>query len=350
MRKHSIICALHLSMCLATVLFFVFSFMVKAEEPVEVPETDTHNLVDITVELEDSSRFMGISVYQIGEYRDGDFAYISPYKDLVQYDYYTLQKDSTKESHVLKFCDYIEENSLEGDYQINVINGTGAITGLEPGLYLLEQNMQTDYNSQLQKAFLIEGPTYQAATKEYLFDIRSYPSWEKTIWFSFRPEVVNPMSLTILLLACVLLCFYGARIIKPAMFLIPFAAIGTLGLRLAERAKVSFLWMMFMYVMFAFMGAGLTYLLFSAIMGLLKNTKLSRGIKRQSFWITPLVGAAIGAYLVYRYLSQNAIFYLYIPIAVFILGVVWQFFTRKRIPIFHTYDELIRSKPINEEA
>ena len=340
---------------LMLILFFVLSVSVKAVAPMDETtntdeaneiaegedEEETHNLVDITVELEDTSRFMGVAVYRIGDYVDGDFTYVTPYRDLVNYDYFEVLKENTKESHVLKISEYIQDNELPYDYLIKVVNGTGKIEGLEPGLFLLIQDEKSDFNAQLKKTVLIEGPTYDSVTKEDLFDIRSYPQWEKTTWFTFRPEVARPLSIAILLLSCVLLCILGTRSVKFVIFLIPFSAVGMLSLVLSEFAEFKFLEMMLVYVLAGFIGVGFSYLLLNTFRTIFKNTGFLSFLNKNSFWITTLIGAPAGAFIVYKLVSQNMIFYAVIPGVFFVFGFIWQLVNRKKIPQFHNYEDLI---------
>ena len=348
--------------CMALLIFLMMFAKAKAETLTdanviseettvseEVSEDDEYHLVDITVELEDTSRFMGVSVYRIGYYEDGHFFYNTPYREQVNYDYNDVKKENTKEAHVLKLSEFIRDEEIPGDYLISVENGTGKIEGIEPGLFLLIQDEESDYNAQLKKTVLIEGPSYDSVNKEDIYDIRTFPQYEKAVWFTFRPEVAGPMSLGIILLACLMLCVIGTRSVKFVLFMIPFAGVGMAGVVMSEFANFKFIEMMLVYVLVGFIGVGFSFLLMNAFRTLFKNTGVIRFLNRNSFWISTIIGAGLGALVVYKFISQNLIFYAIIPGAVFIFGFIWQLVRRKRIPEFHNYEDLI-SIPIKKEV
>ena len=208
-------------------------------------------------------------------------------------------------------------------------------------MFLLIQDEESDYNAQLKKTVLIEGPTFDTETKEDLFDIRSYPQWEKTTWFTFRPEVARPLSIAILLLSCVLLCILGTRSVKFVLFMIPFSALGMLSLVLSEFANFKFIEMMLVYVLAGFIGVGFSYLLLNTFRTIFKNTGVLLFLNKNSFWITTIIGASAGAFIVYKLVSQNIIFYAIIPGVVFVFGFIWQLVNRKKLPQFHNYEDLI---------
>ena len=72
----------------ARVSFFViilglfFTMRTEAKTIQDRPDIKTDENVTIAVDLQDESRFLGINVYQIAEYRDGEFVHTKTYEAL----------------------------------------------------------------------------------------------------------------------------------------------------------------------------------------------------------------------------------------------------------------------------
>lgn len=302
---------------------------------------DPGQTVDFTIDLEDASRFLGISVYLVGEYDGEHFVYNEAVRDAVTKEYYLLSRAADKYAAARSIETYIKENkSLAPVAEVSVQNGVGTAKRLPVGLYLFVQN-ESDFNGQLTTAFLVEAPSYSTKTEEYLYDIRLFPKWERTVWFSFRPEVIYPLGIVLILLGCVLLALFGAKMIRALILLAMFGAFGYLGLRLAMRITGEFLWYMIFFVSFAFLGVGLLYGLYALTLQRVISGRVKRAVHRQMYWFTPILACAIACFTVKTRISEDMLFWLIIPAGVAFVGFVIQFIGRKDIRNFFTYEDLL---------
>ena len=297
--------------------------------------------IEITVNLEDETVFMGISVYRIGEYNGENFVYSENVRSLHKKEYYVLDRESDQYEAAQTIADYIKETGeIVPVAMIDVKNGIGTVGELPVGLYLLMQN-DMDYNSKLLSPFLVEAPAYSSRTSEYLYEIRLFPKWEKTVWFSFRPEVVNPLGLVIILLCCLLLALVGSKLFRVLSLSLFAVLFGFLGMKGALLVTNEHLWLMVIFVSTAFLGIGLLYGGYYLFVHRFISGNFKEKAHKQLIWITPILAFLIAAVTVKHYLSTDIIFWLVIPAVIAVIGFVLQLIGRKNHRNFYTYDDLL---------
>lgn len=332
-----------------------FCHMAKAEELQSgdgalsaADKVDNNLTIELTVNLEDDSRFMGVSVYLVGEYDGNHFAYSDAVKGAVKKDYYLLDRAADRYAAARSIAEYIEETkALTPVAEISVVNGIGSVKGLPVGLYLLVQNGE-DYNSRLVTAFLTEAPD-SSSTGELLYDIKLFPKWERTVWFSFRPEVINPLGIVVILGCCLLLALFGSGMFRALIFALIAGLCGYLGMKGAMQMTDEYLWYMVVFVSTAFLGVGVLYTIYRLTLHRLFSGRAKQAMYRQMFWITPLLALLISAPVVRFYVSSNILFWLVIPGVIAVLGFVIQLIGRKDSRNYRTYEDLLCMDSANEE-
>lgn len=311
---------------------------VKAENP--KPEVDLDQNVEISVNLEDDSRFMSVDLYRIGEYNGEEFVYLSNYLQLVDKDYYALDTEKEKDASVAVIAKYIKEHpEIKTDFTLKV-QGEAKTKELPLGLYLIIQN-EGDHNSELRKNIVVEAPLYDEKENIYLYDIPLYPKWDRTIWFSFRPEVVYPLSIVILLGICLLLCLFSTRMVRSLGMTSIFILAGLLGMKIGMTVTMEFIWLMMFFVFFAFMSVGILWMLASIIGGSVKKSVAIDSVKKKMYWIVPVLSGGAGSFIIYNYVSKAWWFYIAIPAGVVLIGEIIQYKRKDKEVVFHTYEDLI---------
>lgn len=333
---------------LLPILSFFLSISVNGKEKVEKPDILVDEPVSISVNLEDESRFMGVDVYQIAEFRKGDFCYVEPYCNLDITPYRKLSRGSDIADMAETIVDFIEAEKIEPTAEINCKKGIGKAENLSVGVYLLIQN-EEDFNASLKKTYVVEAPLWSEETEEYLYEIHLFPEWERVIWFSFRPEVVFPLMRVIALLLCLAICIFGPRLIKNAFFGATAMLSGLLGMKMAMVVNGSFLAFMLFFVLFAFIGLGMVMFLSMLSDSILKKAYLYDFLQKKQFWIVPLLGAFFFSFFVHLWYISSLPVVLGIFIALSGLGIYLRYLKKDEQIIFHTYDDLLLLKREEEE-
>ena len=337
----------------ARVSFFViilglfFTMRTEAKTIQDRPDIKTDENVTIAVDLQDESRFLGINVYQIAEYRDGEFVYTKTYEALSLTPYRRLTGKAEMADMGNAVAAYIEEERIKPTATIQCKKGTGEVGKLPVGVYLLMQN-DDDCNASLNTVTVVEAPTWSDETGEYLYELHEYPKWERVIWFSFRPEVVYPLLRVCTLVLCVLLCIVGARLLRNALFIGSALFCGFIGMKMGEEVNASFLALMLIFGLFAFLGLGFMQIILMIIRDLIKRDRLYRILQKKQFWIMPVIGAGLFSYLIYLWFAID----IWICVTIFgllaLLGTYLQYIRKDEQIIFHTYDDLLRLKRSDE--
>ena len=308
------------------------------------------NSIEITVNLEDEARFMGISLFLVGEYDGEHFVYSDEVRSIMKKEYYLLDRVSDQYEAAQQIAEYIEETgAITSIAGISVKEGIGTVNKLPNGLYLLVQNDE-DFNSKLTTPFFVEAPTYSSDTSEYLFDIKLFPKWERVVWFSFRPEVVNPIGIVGILLCCLLLALFGWKLFRMVSFVLLFGLIGFLGMKGAMSFTDEYLWYMVVFVSTAFLGIGVLYGLYHLTLRRLATEKVKNAVNRQLVWFTPILAFVIAAATVRYCLSEKLLFWLVIPGAVAVIGFVIQLIGRRNNRAFYTYEDLLAAEEPDERG
>jgi len=325
----------------------IFGFLISAmccyaQADNIVPEVDMNQKIDISIFLEDESRFMEVELYRIGQYDGDKFTYLTQYRELVDKDYYALDTVKQKDASVKIIANYIENHKdIVPDASLCVVKGEGKTKDLPIGLYLIIQN-DGNHNAELDKAVLTEAPLFDEIQNIYLYDICLYPKWERSIWFSFRPEVVYPLETVMLLTICFLLCIYSTRLIRSLGFLTIFLVSGLLGMRLGMEITKEFIWLMFFYVGFAFLGIGLAWMIFAIAGGALKKSDKFGIVKRNMYRIVPVFSGLFGGYILYRFVSKAWWCFVLIPSVTVCIGEVVQYIRKDKETVFYTYEDLLK--------
>lgn len=311
------------------------------------PDIKADENVTISVDLQDTSRFLGIDVYQIAEYRDGEFVYTKTYEALSLTPYRRLTGKAEIADMGSTVASYIKDEKIKPATTIQCKKGMGESGKLPVGVYLLMQN-DDDCNASLNTVTVVEAPAWSDETGEYLYELHEYPKWERVIWFSFRPEVVYPLLRVCTLILCVLLCIVGARLLRNALFIGSALFCGFIGMKMGEEVNASFLALMLFFGLFAFLGLGFMQILLMIIRDLIKRDCLYRILQKKQFWIMPVVGAGLFSYLIYLWFAID----IWICVTIFgllaLLGTYLQYIRKDEQIIFHTYDDLLRLRRSDE--
>lgn len=309
---------------------------------------DVDQEVSITINLEDETRFMGVDFYLIGTYSNGQFQYDDLYESLVDARYTARNDDGERAEDLGVFLKYIKENDVEPTSVMRIRNGKGVIEGLPVGLYIMIQN-ELDYNAQLKKNNIIEAPTLSSDNTEYMYDIVLFPRWDRTVWFSFRPEVVNPLMSVLILLMCVLMAFFGAKIFRSLILIVAFFISGFVGFKYMSNYISDYLWLMVVFLLLAFVGVGILLFVVSVLTSFLVKRKLINMLTKHLIWITPVLALVISVITLRANISTECLYSICIPVVVAVLGTIYQFFKKNEIRNFYTYDDLIAMEIIDDK-
>lgn len=314
-----------------------------------VPQVDMSQKATLAITLEDESRFMGVDIYQVGEHDGTEFKFFPQYRDLVDKDYYALDSERQKSESCQLIEKYIKKNAdIKADYSVNIVNGEAKLQELPLGVFIVVQN-EGDHNAQLRKTLIVEAPLLDEEQNIYLYDIELYPKWDRTVWFSFRPEVVFPLVIVLLLIICVLLCIFSTRMVNALMGLTVFLLAGLGGMKLGMVVTGEFIWLLVFFVVFAFLGLGIVGAVFGMVNRPIKKLGLNKVIQRQLVWIIPIFAGIAGGYIVYSFVSTKWWFFAAIPGAVVVVGEIIQYLRRDKEVIFYTYDDLLKLSILQKE-
>lgn len=327
--------------CVVILLITMSGTWMSVSAAEEKPLVDMDQEVEISILLEDESRFMEVDLYLIGEYKEDEFRYLPAYRELVDKDYYALDTDRQRDESVETIAAYIKGgNDIMPDVNLQITNGVGKTNEIPLGLYLIIQN-DGNHNSELDKNIIVEAPLYDEEQNIYLYDISLYPKWERSIWFSFRPEVIYPLEIILLLGICTLLCIFSTRLVRSLCFFATFLLAGLVGMQVGLSMTKEFIWLMVFFVVFAFLGVGILLLLLGILGGLFKKSKFVDFMKKQMIWIVPILAGVAGGYIIYEYIAKEWLYFIVIPAVVVIIGEIIQYTQRDKEVVFHTYEDLI---------
>ncbi len=346
----------HVFFLIVLVNLIIFGTVVKASEieTATVEEADPENKepkpydpeqeVDIVINLEDETRYMGVTVYRIGDYDGERFTYSPEVLECLGKDYYKLSRESEIVSNAKYLEELIPETLILEGQDVNVEQGIGTADGLTPGLYLVVQN-KADHNANLDAPYIVETPQWSEENLEWMYDLRTYPKWEREVWFTFRPQIVVPMVWGALLLLLVVFCFMGARVIRGVFMGCLFFLFGYLGLKLAtmiDQFEAQFMWYFVIFLVFAFLGTGITWDIISVISSPLKKIRAHKALRKQLFWITSLIGAILIGLILHNIVFHKWLPSIGIAAGIGILGCIVQRLKRDREVRFYTYDDLLK--------
>lgn len=306
--------------------------------------------VDIVINLEDETRYMGVTVYRIGNYDGERFTYLPEVLSLVNKDYYKLSRGADIKTHAATIASQIQSTQIEGQ-NVSVVSGEGRIEDLNAGLYLIVQN-KADHNATIDVPYIVETPQWSEETMEYMYDVRFFPKWEKEVWFTFRNEVVYPFVLGALLLFLVIYSLTGGRVLKAVLSILAFFACGYTGMmRSCEYFGIEsdFLWMFVFFMIFAFIGIGILWIFVTVISAIFRKFHVAELIHKNLFWITAFSGATGVFFLLTRYILTDRYICGVIAVILGIVGCMVQFFGRKNKACDYTYEDLYRL-PVKETS
>ena len=327
-----------------------------AGETAEVIDRDTAvydptQEVDIVINLEDESTRMGVTVYRIGDYDGHLFKYTEEIKALMPKDYYKLSREGDILSAAQEIAAMIGKKITIEGVDVSIYRGVGTAEDLTPGLYLVVQN-KAESNATLDTPYIVEAPEWSEDTLEYMYDIRTYPKWEKAIWFTFRPAIVRVVVIASVFLFCVSLCLIGGKVLRIVSFGTMFVLCGYTGTVIAnqiEQFESNFLMQFFIFLIFAFLGMGLIWIVLSILSVPVRALKLHKFFKKRLFWVAPVIGATGIGYILTTYMTVGLSRSIIIATVLGVLGCILQGLRKKREITFYTYDDLLRLKPGDEE-
>lgn len=346
-KKRYIVCFFLFAFFLTGILCYTEVFAADTTVNQNTYEIDPNQMVDITIDLEDTTRYMGISVYQVCTYDGEKYAYTDDFREFSKEDYYLKINNNQKYEDINLFLESMEDGKRRVPMVSAVVqNGVGKVEGLPVGVYLILQNDAAS-NAELVSYSLVEAPILEK-NLGYLYDIRLYPRWEKITWFSFRPEVVYPLEVGIILILCVLFSFWGARIGRSLMFVFCFFVSGLLGFSIGITYINDYLWLLVIFTISAFLGVGAVWMIITVLQGSIVKRNLTNNINKQLFWITPVWALIISIITIRSYISKHIIISILVPMVVAFIGGIYQHAKQKDVIIFHTYEDLLAMKRKDE--
>lgn len=331
-----------LLMMTVIVVFLCFPLSIKAENAKEeIPTIDENRRVSISINLDDNSRFMGISLYRIADYKNNRFEYLDSYNKLDIPKYYKLSREADKKAAASVISKYIKENNIQPDYDVKLTGGKASISDLGIGVYLIMQN-DNDENATLKDFILVEAP--KLIDEEYQYDFILKPKYTKKIWFAFRPEVVYPITIVIGMLIGLIMCIFGAKVFRSSFMLACFILMGLVGMHLGRRINASFLALLVFFILFAFIGLALVMFLDAAFIAPFRKTKAAPKAQRAGNYLTAIIGAALFSTLLYFFVLPQIMITSIVFAGLGISGLIIQYLRRDKYIIFYTYEDLIATE------
>lgn len=172
--------------------------------------------------------------------------------------------------------------------------------------------------------------------------IFTLPHWDpldfftKDIWFFLLTIAA--------IIGGVMICFLGYKYLFTLVLLILGCASGFLGMYLmGDRIKNPIL-LMFLFVMWIFLGELLFYSISQLIGKLLKERHIHRAAKNFMVLISPVIGATVLFLALFLRVYNGILIDLGIAVAVLILGAIYQKAAKVNLREFKTYDDLVAMK------
>ena len=317
---------------------------VSEEAEAATPVYDPMQPVDIVINLEDESRYMGVSLYRIGDYDGERFTYTAQILELVDKDYYKLSRESEIIAAAESLAAIVRKDDSFEKTDVSIVDGVGVAEDLTTGLYLIVQN-RADRNATLDNAYFIETPGWNEETLEFMYDVRYFPKWEREAWFTFRNEIVYPMVIIFALVSLAIFCLLGNKILKFALAIAGFMICGYYGMIVSAKyleIEANFLWLFVLFIVFAFVGTGVVWIITSIISAIVRKLKITDIVKKNMFWLTAVTGAIGVFFILYKMVLNNLYRSIVIAAACGAIGILVQYVSKGRELRGYTYEDLYR--------
>lgn len=333
------------SVLLKTLIFVcTITFMCCSDlNKVAAEDIDIDSKVDITVDLEDDSRYLTVDVIKIGSYDGTYFTFEDEVKEYIGKDYYRLSGVSEIKQSAISLAEVVSDMNLLTT-TVKVESGKGTASDLDVGLYLIVQTAD-DKNAKIEYAYIVEAPAINEETGEYTYSIVTTPEWDKVVWFTFRAEVVRPVVMVISIILLIFLCFLGDGAIRVVFPGGAFILCGYIGMKLASNTnlfRTEFIWQFVIFMVFAFLGTGIAWGVMSVLLVPLNSVGLHSIYRKNIFWITAFLGA-LGIFYILD-MKLHIDFWIGIAAALVcgIGGAVFQYLRRNKEVEFYTYEDLMK--------
>lgn len=177
--------------------------------------------------------------------------------------------------------------------------------------------------------------------------ILNIPKLEGEITFS--PEAITFTLVSIALVSGVLLCFWGYRYFQTIALVILGCICGFVGYRIGQRMTPNPVLQMCIFVMIMFLGVCMLYFLSILWVSFLGKIGAQTFLQRTLHIIAALSGALIVGIVTYTQVFANLIVTVCITVVLAIAGIGYGIRSMKAKRVFHTYDDLLKMKPLTEE-
>jgi hypothetical protein len=109
-----------------------------------------------------------------------------------------------------------------------------------------------------------------------------------------------------------------------------------------DQFEAQFMWYFVIFLVFAFLGTGITWGIISVISSPLKKIRAHKALRKQLFWITSLIGAILIGLILHNIVFHKWLPSIGIAAGIGILGCIVQRLKRDREVRFYTYDDLLK--------
>jgi len=176
--------------------------------------------------------------------------------------------------------------------------------------------------------------------------ILELPKWKGQMFFSIN--IVSLLMIIGVIIAGIILCFWGYKYFHTIILIIIGCASGILGINLVETLLVESIYKMIFFVMFIFFGVLFLFFVTNFINNMLSRSHLYNNLVKRLYFIAPLLGSLMVMFLIYFNVYHNIAIVMGIFLILFSLGYLY---SKKRVASrrpFYSYDDLCQLKPLKD--
>ena len=190
----------------------------------------------------------------------------------------------------------------------------------------------SELSYQLKGSFLLRLPSFENGLSEGLFS----------------KELMILLSLFLIMIFSLLLCFVGRRALSTLLFLISGMAGGYVGILFTSRLTSNKLMQLYFFVIFIFAGFAAIYAVSMIINHVISLLSLLSASDIFLVFISAFLGAFFGSTTLYFCIYDSKLLAAVFFFLLFIPGLICQLRAGKSSRIFYTYNDLCSLKPLEE--
>lgn len=179
----------------------------------------------------------------------------------------------------------------------------------------------------------------------------NFPSFENGLSDGlFSKELMILIMLFFIMIFSVIMCFVGKRALSILLFLISGMVGGYTGILFASGITSNPLMQLYFLVIFIFVGFVAVYAVMTFISSLSRTLRLQKASDTGTILFSAFLGSSTSAVTLYFCIYNSIGTALLLFLSLFIIGLTYQFRTKKSRRNFYTYDDLCNLKPLEEAA